>query len=288
MTNNPAKATTVHLGKFRIDVVSGGRFKIDGGTMFGVVPKNLWSRRIDADADNNIQQDTNCLLIDTGRDKVLIDTGYGGKLSDKQRKILSAESGEPLLASLRQLGIEPHEIDVVVLSHLHFDHAGGASRTNETHELAPAFPNAQYVVQRREWMVANADLPELRGSYTKADFQVLHAADCLRLIDGPEQIVPGITALPTGGHTAGHQAIKIANGNETAVYLGDLCPTSHHLPVRWGMGFDLDVVKLRRMKDEILAAIAQNQWLAYFDHDPQLTCARLRRDDKRDYAVCTD
>jgi glyoxylase-like metal-dependent hydrolase (beta-lactamase superfamily II) len=275
----------MQLGHFRLQVVSGGRFKMDGGTMFGVVPKALWSRYAEPDDQNLIQKTTNCLFVDTGRSKVLIDTGYGSKLTEKQRDIFQSEQGSPLTDSLAQIGVAPGEIDTVIFSHLHFDHAGGGTEFDVDGILKPTFPNADYVAQRREWMLATADLPELRGAYPQENLLPLRSADCLRLIDGNVQIVPGIRSILTGGHTPAHQALLIESGDAVGVYLGELCPTAGHLPIRWGMSYDLDVLQLRRMKAELLGRIADRGWLAFFDHDSQTTHARLTTDEKRDFEI---
>ena len=190
-----------------------------------------------------------------------------------------------LLAGLAARGVAPGDVDVIVLSHLHFDHAGGATELNADGRLHPTFPNAEYVVQRREWMLATADLPELRGSYPPENLLPLRDAGCLRLIDGDVEIVPGIRSIVTGGHTPAHQAILVESGDDAAVYLGELCPTTAHLPVRWGMAYDLDVVQLRRKKLELLAMIADREWWAFFDHDCQTTRARLTRHEKRDFEI---
>jgi len=275
----------MQLGEFRLNVVSGGRFWMDGGAMFGVVPRVVWSRHVQPDSQHRIPQDANCLLVDTGRHKVLIDTGYGSKLSAKEKDIYSAEEGSPLIDSLARVGITPQEIDTVIFSHLHFDHAGGGTELAGDGNLRPTFPNAQYVVQRREWMLATADLPELRGSYPPDNLRPLRDADCLRLIDGDVEIVPGVHSIVTGGHTPGHQSVLVENGGHAAVYLGELCPTQVHLPIRWGMAYDFDVMQLRRKKAELLGMIADRDWWAFFDHDYQTTHARLARDEQRDFQI---
>jgi glyoxylase-like metal-dependent hydrolase (beta-lactamase superfamily II) len=280
-----SESAVMQLGHFRLEVVSGGRFRMDGGAMFGVVPKTLWSRYAEPDDRNRIPQAANCLLVDTGRNKVLIDTGYGGKLSEKEKRIYAAEQGSPLIDSLAQIGVAPDEIDTVVLSHLHFDHAGGGTESNADELGKPTFSNAEYVVQRREWMLATADLPELRGTYPSQNLLPLRDADCLRLIDGDVEIVPGIHSIVTGGHTPAHQSVLVESGGCAAVYLAELCPTTAHLPIRWGMSYDLDVVQLRRKKWELLARIVDQGWWAFFDHDPQTTHARLARHNKRDFEV---
>jgi len=274
------------IGNFQLATISGGRYLIDGGTMFGVVPKPLWERRIPADEKNRIPQPTNCVLVKTGQQNVLIDSGYGTKLPDKQMKILSAEEGDPLATSLQSEGLDFDAIDVVILSHLHFDHAGGCTRyDDESGNLVTTFPNAEFVVQRREWNTATAGLPELRGVYPQENLLPLQESGRLRLIDGDARILPGIHSILTGGHTQWHQSIMIEDGGEAAIYLADLCPTTHHLPTLWGMSYDVDVLQIRRKKPELLSRIVENNWLALFDHDPDFVAARLERDDRRDFAV---
>jgi glyoxylase-like metal-dependent hydrolase (beta-lactamase superfamily II) len=276
---------TTRLGEFELTTISGGVFHIDGGTMFGVVPKTLWSRLIPPDDQNRIAQQTNCVLVRTGQQTVLIDTGYGSKLSEKERRIFNIAEGDPLVRNLNAKGVGVDEIDVVILSHLHFDHAGGATQISENGALRPTFPNAEYVAQRHEWVTATAGYPELRAAYPQDNLLPLQEAGQLRLIDGNAEIVPGIRAFVTGGHTQGHQAIFLESGGETAIYLGDTCPTTRHLPALWCMGYDLDILHLRRLKPDLLGQVADNDWLALFDHDPDHAAARLVRDNRRDFAV---
>lgn len=275
----------MQLGEFTIETVSGGRFLTDGGAMFGVVPRALWSRYCPPDDDHLIAQETNCVLVRGGDRTMLIDTGYGSKFSEKQKKIYRSEEGDPLLRNLAALGVSAEEVDTVLLSHLHFDHAGGATRLDESGAPVPTFPNAEYVAQLREWVTATAGFPELRGVYPQDNLLPLRESDQLRLVDGNVELVPGIRAWVTGGHTLAHSAIVIEGGGASAIYLGDLCPTSHHLPVLWGMGYDVDMLQLRRMKAEVLGRVADENWLALFDHDPKVRAARLDRDSRRDFVM---
>ncbi|HEV8002504.1 MAG TPA: MBL fold metallo-hydrolase [Planctomycetaceae bacterium] len=272
------------LGQFNVTTVSGGRFRSDGGTMFGVVPKVLWSQLIPVDANNCIAQATNCVLVQTGRQKVLIDTGYGPKLQDKERAILGAESGNPIVTSLAAQGVKPEEIDVVILSHLHFDHAGGGISLDGD-RLVTTFPKAEYVVQRLEWEVATAGYPELRAAYPQENIVPLETSGQLRLVDGDIDIVPGIHGRITGGHTDGQMALFIYDGGQTAVYLADACPTWRHLPSLWCMSYDMDLLQARRIKPVLLGEIAEQGWWALSDHDPDHAAARLTTDPQRDFAV---
>ncbi len=273
------------LGKFQLTTISGGRFQIDGGTMFGVVPRSLWNRVFQADDNNHIPQATNCLLVRTGQRTVLIDTGYGSKLSQKQRKIFVAEEGDPLLTSLQTAGVTAGDVDTVILSHLHFDHAGGATRIGGDGTPVPTFPNAEYVVQTLEWETAVSEAPELRGAYPLENIRPLQQADQLRLINGDVEIVPGIRSIVTGGHSVGHMALLIESAGETALFLGDICPSTRHLRTLWCMSYDVDLLQTRRMKPQLLEQIADHGWLALFDHDPDHAAARLSRSDKAEFVV---
>jgi glyoxylase-like metal-dependent hydrolase (beta-lactamase superfamily II) len=272
------------LGQFTLSTVSGGRFRPDGGTMFGVVPKVMWSKLIEVDEFNCIPQDTNCVLVQTGRQNVLIDAGYGGKLRDKERAVLRADPGDPIVDNLKAKGLAPEDIDVVILSHLHFDHAGGGIRLVEG-QLVTTFPRAVYVVQRLEWEVAMAGYPELLAAYPLENIAPLEDSGQLRLVDGDGEIVPGISAKITGGHTNGQQALFIESDGQTAVYLADACPTTRHLPALWCMSYDMDLLQSRRIKPLLLGEIADRGWLALFDHDPDFAAARLRRDPEREFVV---
>ena len=275
----------MQLGRFDLTTISGGTFNIDGGTMFGVVPKVLWSKVFPCDEKNNIPQETNCVLVRDEDRNILIDTGYGSKFTEKKRNIFESQEGDPLAENLQAAGLSVEDIDVVILSHLHFDHAGGATRQNEDGTLSPTFPNAEYVAQRLEWVTATAGFPELRGAYPQDNLFPLKDSGQLRLVDGNVELLPGIRAVVTGGHTKGHSAIVIESDDETAVYLGDLCPTTRHLPSLWGMAYDVDTLELRRNKPQLLGQIVENNWWALFDHDPDHAAAKLLRDPRRDFAI---
>lgn len=275
----------MQVDDWQFQTVSGGRFKVDGGTMFSVVPKPLWSRKVTADELNRVDQAANCLLVRTGDQNVLIDTGYGSKLSDMQRKFLSAETGNPLEQSLAECGINREEIDIVILTHLHFDHAGGVTRRNDAGELELEFPHAEYVIQQGEWEVAHADWPELRSVYTRENFELLTDSPRLRLIAGNVEIVPGVRSVVTGGHTESHQAIVIEHGGEAFYYLADICPTSWNLPTAWCTGFDLNQLETRRSKRRILQEIAERDAWLLFDHDPEFAAVKIVIDDRGEYVV---
>jgi len=275
----------INLGDFKISVVSGGSFKLDGGSMFGIVPKPIWSKTTSCDEQNRILLETNCFVIKDGDRTMLIETGVGSKLSDRFRKFHDIAPGNPLVKNLKAIGVQPTDIDTVILSHLHFDHSGGSTMHAEDGNLIPTFPNAEYVAQRHEWVMATSGYPELSGAYMVENLLPLEETGQLRLIDGNVEIVPGFHAWVTGGHTEGHAAIVVESEDEIAVFLGDLCPTTKHLPTLWGMAYDVDVLQLRRKKSEVFGKIADEGWLALFDHDPQVTASYLQRDDKRNFVL---
>ncbi|MBD3673044.1 MAG: MBL fold metallo-hydrolase [Planctomycetaceae bacterium] len=275
----------MQVGDWQLQTVSGGRFKVDGGTMFSVVPKPLWSRKVTADDLNRVDQATNCLLIQTGEKNLLIDTGYGSKLSEKQRKFLDAEAGNPLSDSLSEVGVSRDDIDLVILTHLHFDHAGGVTRYDADGNLELEFPQAEHIVQQGEWNVATADWPELKNVYSAENFELLADSGQLRSIEGDVELLPGVRTLVTGGHTEFHQAIVIEHGQEAFYYLADICPTSWNLPTAWCTGFDLNQLETRRAKRRILTEIAErNAWLL-FDHDPELAAVKISADDRGEFVV---
>lgn len=275
----------MQLGDWQLDLVSGGRFRLDGGAMFGVVPKPLWEKVQPPDDRNRIRMATNCLLARDGRRTVLIDTGYGDKNPPRDHDIYELESGAPLLASLQLLGVAPDDIDLVVLTHLHFDHAGGATSRAGDGTLHPTFPRARYVVSRREWADAATQSAEMRAAYPTANFLPLREAGCLELIEGPVAVAPGLTLVPTRGHTRGHHSVVIEGGGQTVFFPADLCPQAHHLRRLWCMAFDLEVLETRRRKPELLGRAADEGWLVVFEHDPDTVGAHLARDGTGEFKV---
>jgi glyoxylase-like metal-dependent hydrolase (beta-lactamase superfamily II) len=282
----------MQFGRWNITIVSGGRFVSDGGAMFGVVPKSLWSRAFPCDDENKIAQDTNCLLLQDGRRTVLFDTGYGGKLAEKQRRWMAADAGDPLIASLARAGVAPSDVTDVVLTHLHYDHVGGATQCDQQQPPRPTFPQATHYVQRGEWETAVADPEELRGAYPQENIVPLREAAErqqleLCLLEGDQEILPQIHTLRTPGHTANHQSLLVRDGQRTLCYLGDLCPTTRHFPLLWCMAFDVSLLDTRRTKQRVLAAAADERWLLVLDHDPQQRAAFVRRDSRKGFATDT-
>jgi glyoxylase-like metal-dependent hydrolase (beta-lactamase superfamily II) len=205
----------MQLGNWQLDTVNGGAFRMDGGVMFGVVPKALWKNVVTADDENRIACANHCVLARDGNHTVLVDTGYGDKFDKLDQKFYSAELGEPLLASLSRLGVSPEQVDTLVLSHLHFDHVGGATRFDQQRRLIPTFPNARHIVGRWEWEDATACPPELETAYSLDG--ILPLAPLVALVDDGQEIVPGLKALLTGGHTRGHLSFVFTTAGQTAI-----------------------------------------------------------------------
>lgn len=273
------------LGDIELRVVSGGTFRMDGGAMFGGVPRPLWERFRDSDELGRIVLATNCLLVRTAGKTILVDTGYGAKSSEKARAHYSLETGDPLVRNLRSLGVGPEAIDLVILTHLHFDHAGGCVSSNTLGESRPTFPNAEYVVQKWEWEDANANLPELAGAYDLSDYALLRMTGQLRIVEGDAVILPGVSVARTGGHTRGHQVVRLESGENEAIYLADICPLAAHLHPLWTTAYDQYPLATRRVKLETLRVAAARRQLVIFGHEPDSGAAYIRTDTKRQFAI---
>lgn len=277
--------SNISVGDIRLTIVSGGQLWIDGGNMFGVIPRVLWERKSPPDEQHRIRLDTNCILVRTRDSLGLVDTGYGGKATQKFRQRHALDDGTPLVRNLAATGVAPDQIDWVILTHLHFDHAGGATYRGEDGGIRPTFPRARHYVQRFEWEDALAVLPELAGAYSLDDFMPIERAGLLEIVEGDAQIVPGVTTQFTGGHTRGHQIVRLQSGDRSAVCLADICPTAAHLPTFWTMAYDQFPLAVRRIKPLIINDIADHNRVALFSHDPHINAARLSRDSDGEWTV---
>jgi glyoxylase-like metal-dependent hydrolase (beta-lactamase superfamily II) len=260
------------LGSLRIHAIQAGGQKLDGGAMFGVVPKPLWERRIPPDERNRIQLGMRCLLIEHKSGLILIDTGAGNKETEKFYDIYGIENkganGRTALEDgLAQLGVAPEDITLVINSHLHFDHAGGNTYRDPEGVVRPSFPKARYLVQRGEYRYATHPNERTSASYFPLNYEPLREAKSLVLADGEREIADGIRAIPTPGHVPFHQGILIESQGERAFFLGDLVPTTSHLPLAWIMGYDVEPLVTLETKRAILARAKQEHWLVLFEHD---------------------
>ncbi len=266
------------LGDYQLHAIADGYFWLDGGSMYGVVPKVLWNELTPADGENRIRLSLNCLLIITPEKNVLIDTGLGEKFSKRMKEIYKTEGERGLYASIANLGMKPTDIDFVINTHLHFDHCGG-NTTKKNGKYIPAFPNAKYIIQRNEWNNASNPNEKTRSSYRPNDFVPIEEAGQLQLVDGDFEVVPGIRTMVTPGHTAGHQSVLISSKGKHACYLGDLIPMTHHLKIQYLTGYDLYPVELLDTKKDIIARALKDKWLLIFEHDPKIVFAHIAEEN---------
>ena len=273
------------LGRWRIHAIQAGGQRLDGGAMFGVVPKTLWARRIAADERNRIQLGMRCLLIEHDIGLVLIDNGAGNKETDKFYEIYGIENvGAPgptrLEDGLAQLGFKTSDVAMVINSHLHFDHAGGNTTRHSDGSIRPTFPNARYVLQRGEYEWATHTNERTAASYFPHNFEPLRESGQLELIDGDREIIAGISSVKTPGHTPHHQGLLLESEGERAFYIADLVPTAAHLPLPWIMGYDVEPLVTLETKRRILARAVQEDWLVVFEHDATTAWSKIQHDGK--------
>ena len=269
------------LGEIEIFSLVENRFKIDGGAMFGVVPKTIWEKLVPCDEKNRVDLDVNLLLVKTKDKNILIDTGIGDALTDRMRKIYGMEKKSNLSEGLAMFGVKPEDIDVVVLTHLHLDHAGGVVRFNEKGEKVPAFPNAKHIVQSQEWNDALVPDERTLATYFPENFFVLEETKLVEVVDGEEEVEPGIEVIPTGGHTRGHQAVMIETEDAKILGPGDIMPTRNHIRVPYVASVDLYPLETMEVKKEFLERCLNDGWSVAFDHDTEMKLAKLRKiDDK--------
>lgn len=270
----------MRLGSSKLTLVSDGTIRMDGGSMFGVVPKAIWSRTRPADRQNRVEMGLNCLLIRTGGKNVLVDTGVGTKHSQKVRTIFHIRAGQ-LVSNLARAGLAREDIDLVVLTHLHFDHAGGCTRWDRNGSLEPVFPRATYLVQRRDWQEATKTNERTRPAYLPEDFLPLEGTKQLELLDGDTELLPGLWVRRTGGHTAGHQMVCIESAGERAACLGDVLPMPQHLPVHYITAFDMYPLETLDAKRRWLSRAEKENWLLIFGHGTDQKAGYLARQDGR-------
>ena len=260
-----------------LQVVSGGVFKLDGGSMFGIVPKPLWEKVCPPDERNRIANDTNCLLIRKAGRNILVDTGYGDKMTDRDRGIYGM-SGSTILGSLSDRGVSAEDIDLVILTHLHFDHAGGATSKDDEGGVVPAFPNAQYLVQKGEWEDALNDYGTMKTTYRPENYRPLMDAGVLTLLDGDTEVEDGIRVEVTGGHTRHHQLVKVSDGGVggiKAAYAGDILPMTTHIRAPYNMAYDLFPYDTMVAKMRLLRQAADEGWIIVLDHDADVSSGRI-------------
>jgi glyoxylase-like metal-dependent hydrolase (beta-lactamase superfamily II) len=254
---------------FELTVLSDGSFRMDGGAMFGVVPKTMWEKRLPADSQNRVTLGANTIVVRTGKHTVVIETGLGNKLPEKQRAIFDAKQQLP--DAFREAGIRPEEVDIVINTHLHFDHCGWNTTLTPDGKIVPTFPNARYFAHRGEVEHGHLQLERDAVSYIGANYDPLLESGQMTLLDTRpgqhEPIVPGISVECYPGHTSQLLAVNIDSGGKRACYISDLIPTSAHLDVTWGMSYDLDPLTCIEQRKRFYARAIPEQWLVLFTHD---------------------
>ncbi|MFN9796577.1 MAG: MBL fold metallo-hydrolase [Gemmatimonas sp.] len=273
------------VGRLTVHAIQAGGQQLDGGAMFGVVPKTLWSRRLEADAKNRIPLGMRCLLIEHDDGLVLLDTGLGNKENARFHDIYGVENrGDDdrtaLEDGLRAAGFTADDVSLVINTHLHFDHAGGNSWRAPSGEVLPTFRRARYLVQAGELDYAEHTNERTAASYFPANWHPVVAAGQFDFVRGEQEVRSGVTVRPTPGHTPHHQSVIIRSGGETLCFLGDLIPTSHHLPLPWIMGYDVEPLVTLESKRALLAQALREEWLLVFEHDAHVGFGRLAHDGK--------
>lgn len=275
----------MQLGDWTFRAFTDGDFRLDGGAMFGVVPRVMWERHHPPDDLNRIAMTLRCLLAEHGDRRVLVDTGIGDRWEDKHRDIFAIERGQGhLVGELAAAGVSADAITDVVLTHLHFDHCGGTLRAVGD-RLEPMFPNAKHWVQDKQWRWAHQPTDRDKASFRVDDFHPLEAGGLLELVDGAREIIPGVKVTPVNGHTTGQQLVEFDTGVGVVVYCADLIPLASQVNVPWIMGYDLNPLLTLEEKRRFLSRAAEDDYLLVFEHDAEHECARVAFEDGKFKAV---
>lgn len=264
------------FGDYRVEIVPDSEFRLDGGAMFGVVPRNLWSKLCPPDEQNRILMNMNCVFIDTGKQRVLIETGIGDKWSEKHRAMYGINRKRSLAQSVQAIaGVSPEEVTIVVNTHLHFDHAGGNTLIDESGAVRAQFPNARYFVSQAEY--EHAELPSDRdkASYFPDNWRPLKDSGQLELKPAQYEVVPGLTMETHAGHNRSMQCWRLQQNGQTIFGFADLVPMRAHVPFAWVMGYDLYPVETVEAKKRLLPQAAREDWTCLFYHDPEEPLARI-------------
>ncbi len=273
------------VGDLKVHAIQAGGLKLDGGAMFGVVPKTLWEKRMPADARNRVQFGMRCLLVEHPSGLILIDTGAGNKEDSRFLDIYGIDNAgtggrTKLEDGLREIGVTPDDIAIVINTHLHFDHAGGNTFRTESGDIKVAFSNARYIVKRGEYDYATHTNERTGASYFERNFMPVVTSHKFEFVVREKEIVKGVRVVPTPGHTPFHQSVLIESRGERACFLADLVPTHAHLPLPWIMGYDVEPLTTLETKRRILRQAEDEEWLLIFEHDPVVPWGRIEHDGK--------
>ncbi len=270
----------MHIGPYEIIPVVTSRFGLDGGAMFGIVPKPLWSRKVRVDDMNRIDMVTRTLILRSADRVILVDTGNGDKWEEKYRNIYRIETEQYVLPrSLAEHQISVEDVTDVICTHLHFDHVGGNTRL-ESDKPVPVFPNADYWVQESNWELANSPSEKDQASYLSENWKVLAENGMLQILKGDRELFENIRLEIVNGHTTGQQLPIVSDGTRTLMYGGDLFPMSAHIPVPWVMAYDIAPMKSIAEKNRLLPQMVEEDWTLFFEHDPQVTACKIEHGPK--------
>lgn len=272
------------LGRMPIHAIEAGLQRLDGGAMFGVVPRPLWERRVPPDERHRILLALRCLLVEAPGALILVDTGIGTKESDRFRDLYGVEDdGRPsrLEEGIRQAGFEPGDVELVISTHLHFDHAGGNTWLASDGTVHPTFPSASYVVQKGELRFARERNERIRASYPEWNFDPIAEEGLWDLVEGDTVLTEGVRLIHTPGHTPHHQSVLLESDGERALFLADLCPTAAHLPLPWVMGYDVEPLVTMETKRRMWSLARRESWLLIFEHDVSVPWGRLEAESER-------
>lgn len=278
----------MQFGDYRVEIIPDTEFRLDGGAMFGVVPRNLWSRACPPDEQNRIRMNMNCVFVEAGAEKILIETGIGEKWTAKQTAMYGITRQRSLAESLRGIsGVGAEQLTIVINTHLHFDHAGGNTKLDSDGQVVPAFPNARYFVSRAEFEHAEQPGERDRASYLPENWQPLNVTGQLELKDSNYEVVPGLRMENHPGHNRSMQCWRLDRGSRTLFGFADLVPMRAHVQFAWIMGYDLYPVETLEAKKKLLPQAARENWTCLFYHDPDEALGRIVEDDGRLRAVET-
>ena len=264
------------VGDLQLSTLYDGPFRLDGGAMFGVVPRTLWEQKVTPDERHRIQLAMRPLLIEASWGRMLVDCGAGDKMGPKERDIYALDRAHALDEALAAAGLTADAIDMVLATHLHFDHFGGATMRSPEGRLQPRFANARYAIRAAEWQDATHPHERNRASYLQDDFVPLQEAGVIDFHAGDDVIRPGVRVVRTGGHTGQHQIVFIESGGRTAVFVADLIPTTAHLQDAWVMGYDLFPVDTLMFKKRFIREAIEREYLIVFEHDPRVAAGYIR------------
>jgi glyoxylase-like metal-dependent hydrolase (beta-lactamase superfamily II) len=271
----------MQIGPYDVHMIDAGRYKLDGGAMFGVVPQTLWKKGNPPDEKNRILMSLNTLLLIKNGRVILVDSGVGTKFNEKYQEIYAVDYSEfSLLSSLANMNIQPEDVTDLIITHLHFDHVGGTSYRDKQGQLQLQFPNATHYVQKKQLEWAQKGFPKDRASYLSENIDPLLKSDKLKILNGPHQLAPDLELILSDGHTIAQQMLLIDSKYEKLFYAADLIPLTAHLPVPWVMAYDLNPIVTIQEKEKLLKQAVDENWMLFFEHDPRTYCGTVEMGDR--------